>query len=319
MEKKITEKISDKTTEVFDQINSKIKNPFVFSYLISFTLLNWKPISVFVRSDYDIYETINCIENPSYDYSFWSTFWFSLLVAVIYTVVIPFMDYFNDLAKDATEMWKYKNTKRKIEIGQKKKEVDLKIEGFENELQVIADNQKLKIEQADLIKIIDKKEEKLIELDNELEDAINAKVKLEIENNDQKQSAKDEIVKLTKEKELTNSRLKDQVNNLTDRLAKLKNIDDYTVDDIKSFNIDFQQKSQIQNYMEEFKALTNKLLPRTNPNNSRFKMPRKYIKDDLFKAFYLGDNKKFKLTKRGLYFWIKLNQPGVNITITDWE
>ena len=65
----IKEVLIDGTKKTTEIINTRIKNPFIFSYLISLVLINWKPISIFFKSKLDIYSTIDAIENNKYEYN----------------------------------------------------------------------------------------------------------------------------------------------------------------------------------------------------------------------------------------------------------
>lgn len=55
----IKDTVVETTKKVSETINTRIKNPFVFSYLVSLILINWKPISIFFKSELNIYNKIN--------------------------------------------------------------------------------------------------------------------------------------------------------------------------------------------------------------------------------------------------------------------
>jgi len=147
MVEKSTNKILDKVSEAFDELNGKIRNPFVLSYLVSVILYNWKPLSVFIRSDIDIFEIINRIENPSYSYNtFWS-FVIPLIIALFYTFGLPFIDALRSNTLDKTESIKLNSIDSKLKSHQKlvqlenaksdfknKSELNGKIENLKNQL-----------------------------------------------------------------------------------------------------------------------------------------------------------------------------------------
>jgi hypothetical protein len=124
--KEIKDTIVETSKKTSEAINSRMKNPFVFSYLISFILFNWKPISIFFKSELDIYQIIDSIERNSFEYDPYKAYLYPLLIAFIYTFLLPFIEGFRSLILDLAENLKLYSTT--IQINNFKKKQRLEIE-----------------------------------------------------------------------------------------------------------------------------------------------------------------------------------------------
>lgn len=50
-------------TSFFESSNERIKNPLIGTFIISWTIINWKPIVILCFSNNEIVEKINLIES----------------------------------------------------------------------------------------------------------------------------------------------------------------------------------------------------------------------------------------------------------------
>ena len=124
--------VIETTKKISENINTRIKNPFIFSYLIALVLINWKPISIFFKSELNIYQIIETIEKNEYQYDPYKAYLYPLFIAFAYTFLLPFIEGFRSLILDVAENLKLYSTTIQIKNFQKK--------------------QKLEIEKSDLVK-----------------------------------------------------------------------------------------------------------------------------------------------------------------------
>ncbi len=115
---------------VIENFNSRLKNPFIFSFIIAWIVTNWKAISYFLYSNLDIEHRIYHIES---NYSgLRNTFWFPMFVATFYVLVFPIflliIDFLSSYVYELRQDLLYKSKKKQIT-----REVDLIIHKTERE------------------------------------------------------------------------------------------------------------------------------------------------------------------------------------------
>jgi hypothetical protein len=116
--------VIETSQKVSETINTRIKNPFIFSYLISLIFFNWKPISIFFKSKLNIYQIINSIEKNQYEYDPYKAYLYPLLIALAYTFLLPFIEGFRSLILDLAENLKLYSTSIQIKNFQKKQNLE---------------------------------------------------------------------------------------------------------------------------------------------------------------------------------------------------
>jgi chromosome segregation ATPase len=121
----IKEILIDGTKKTTETIKTRIKNPFIFSYLISLILINWKPISIFFKSKLDIYSTIDAIENNKYEYNTNHSYIYPLLIATAYTFGLPIIEGLRSLMLDLVENLKLYSTTIQIKNFEKKQKFEM--------------------------------------------------------------------------------------------------------------------------------------------------------------------------------------------------
>ena len=95
---------------IFDTSNERIKNPFIGSYIIAFFLFNWRPFFLLMFSDEKIEDKIIVI---NYEYCSKSSFFWPLLIALFYILILPHLN----LLFDALLL--YSNSKKDAIIKEK--------------------------------------------------------------------------------------------------------------------------------------------------------------------------------------------------------
>ncbi|MDA6068659.1 hypothetical protein NJT12_03410 [Flavobacterium sp. AC] len=80
--------IADLIKSVIDSSKERIKTPIVGAFICSFIVYNWRPILILMFSNASIEDKIIVINN---EYCNKSAFWSPVIIALIYTVFIPFI------------------------------------------------------------------------------------------------------------------------------------------------------------------------------------------------------------------------------------
>jgi len=104
---KFTELIKD----IFNTSATRIKNPIVSSFFVSFILYNWKAVLTVLFSDYDMEGKIEHIEK---NYSTLDGFLVPLIISIFYILVLPYLRNIFDSILTSANTKKSKNIKSKI-------------------------------------------------------------------------------------------------------------------------------------------------------------------------------------------------------------
>jgi len=95
----------------------RVKSPLYGSFVVSWAMWNWRVFFSIFLLDRQDYKGQNAIDFISENYLNWNTgFWFPLITAIIYILVIPWVDY---LFVWHAEFNKRKKVERKIKVGRK--------------------------------------------------------------------------------------------------------------------------------------------------------------------------------------------------------
>lgn len=179
----------------FETSRERIKNPLIGTFLISWTAINWKPITVLLFSSQSIENKIDYIESC---YSNFSTYFLiPFLIALIYVIILPYF------------MWAVDELIRKSTIGRKRNLIKQKIFDYEGKQKIAIEDSKLEdlkasyrdkvdfnkqIEQ--LRNQLDEREEYLKSLSTELQNVHNENTdlkKLISDSNNDKRNTQDSI------------------------------------------------------------------------------------------------------------------------------
>ncbi len=94
------EGIKSISTEIKDYTKQRFGHPFFFSLIISFVVYNWRPFSIFFFSKRPIETVINEI----WSYSYYGSWLWPLISAVVYTAFFPFFrNWIADFLKTAID------------------------------------------------------------------------------------------------------------------------------------------------------------------------------------------------------------------------
>lgn len=87
--------MKDLIKSVIDASNDRLKNPLIGSFIISWTILNWKLVFILLFSSLKMTERIELIDKSYAEYSI--NFWWPLLVSLLYTIAIPYIMFGMDI------------------------------------------------------------------------------------------------------------------------------------------------------------------------------------------------------------------------------
>lgn len=113
----------------FEVSRDRIKNPLIGTFIISWIVINWRPIIILMFSTKPIENRINFIE--SLYSSFYTYFLIPFLIALIYVLILPYF------------MWAIDEIIRKSTIGRKKNLIKQQIFDYEGKQQLAVEESKL--------------------------------------------------------------------------------------------------------------------------------------------------------------------------------
>lgn len=113
----------------FNNINNRLKNPFLFSFIMSFIICNWQAFSVFIFAQIEIQSKLQ----KTLEYFSWYTgFFIPIMIAVFYVIGLPLINaYFEKIQLHADKIYN-DNLAIKEELKQKRLKKQLMNE-LENE------------------------------------------------------------------------------------------------------------------------------------------------------------------------------------------
>lgn len=90
--------------EILATFKTRMKNPFLGAFTISFTVFNWKPISIYLFSSEKMEERIHYIKHVYPSPECYQHVWIPLIFAGIYVFIIPYISlFFNQITKHSTD------------------------------------------------------------------------------------------------------------------------------------------------------------------------------------------------------------------------
>ena len=109
--------------------NERIKNPFIGAFILAWIACNWRPISVFIFSNYRIEARIDIIEKKYSD--IFLNLYIPILIALIYIIVLPYI------------MWLIDEILQKSNSGRKRNLVFQQIEDYRGKQKLAVEESKL--------------------------------------------------------------------------------------------------------------------------------------------------------------------------------
>lgn len=206
----------------------RMRNPIFSSFIFSWVVWSWKPISIFILSRTPIEARINLItENYS---SVYFLFVFPAISALILHLLMPYISIWFYVLLDASRDYNdNQETKRKI----KTIEIELKLEKIEKELRgVTLDNVKVaqyESEKASLESELIHQKENNKDLESELSG-------LKVELNKDKTAYNNDVISSAKRE----AQLRSNINELNSELDKSKKWINLSYHDIDKLEVDFK-------------------------------------------------------------------------------
>ncbi len=229
----------------FEVTKERIKNPLIGTFMISWILINWRPIFLAFFSEKSVIERIEFIElNYSSIHSYLTI---PLLIALVYVIVLPYLMWGIDELMQKSTTGRKKNLTKQIIIDYNGKQQiaveESKLEDLKASYRDKADFNK-QIEQ--LRNQLDEREEYLKSLSTELQNVHNENndlKKLISENNNDKKSTQDSIY----ENQYTEFKESDLYDYFKEVGVKIRNGGDFP----HGINEIIKEKFLIKNIVEE--------------------------------------------------------------------
>lgn len=301
--------------KITDNIKDRTRNPFVFSFILSFIAYNWKPFSIVLKSESKIEETILYLKNGQYEHID-GYLQYPIIIALIYTFLVPLLDVL-----------------RGIIVGIYKSLEDFILSSFEllyYDKKIKLENRKSDFEnKSDLNNKIEELQSQLNESEKKIDnlDSDNKRLILDLDRvENQKTLRNKEIDELAEtisktEKELfdliqTNSSLQNRLSENSKYLdiikTELKNSDGfgYSPDEVDDYSFEYETTRKDKIFIKSLADFMEKFF--NNLDNPNLIVPDLFMNRGLFRHIDFGDNGFYKLTKKGMYFWHRINQDLLN-------
>ncbi|AVF46938.1 hypothetical protein CMT89_09975 [Elizabethkingia anophelis] len=267
---------------VFKSSEERLKNPFIGTFILSFLILNWKPLAILFFSTLVIEQKINYIMK-NYN-SIWNIFIYPCIISIFYIGILPYLM----LLFDKGTFWALKNRNKNL-YNIKKIDIEGKTEiaQAEIELENLKSNYK---EKADLNR-------KILELNSEIE-INNGKIEnLVTENNHLRRNINDYETSLN-EKDWKIQELRSIVTETDNKLS------DYYSDFINT------PESIIYEFVNSIHIINRYLDNNIELNTQRKSLIERFLSLGLIE--YINDKnngqRKFSISDKGLYFIKKAYQ-----------
>ncbi len=173
---------------LFKSSRERIRNPLLFSFIISWLIYNWKSILILVFSDLSIEKKIETIK-PKDGFAEPGFFW-PLLVALLFVIVLPYILHLTDLAtNDSFERRKKQTSERRVSV------LKHSIEEVKAEVEL----EKLRMEYKD-VTALNERLKTLEEENDKLEKEVIEAKKISKEEENQRRILEEELKRIEREK-----------------------------------------------------------------------------------------------------------------------
>lgn len=144
----------------YDSIKNRFKSPFVGSYIVSFIVYNWWPISIYLKSDEKIEDVVSFLTK---NYSTPWAYLVPLIFAFAYIIAIPYLNAFFDWVGTRASLFRIKHRNK---VKHESLLLDIKTAEYERR---IADERAGTTERQALLRKVEDAEAKVIKINDQLE------------------------------------------------------------------------------------------------------------------------------------------------------
>jgi len=269
----------------FQASNERLKNPLIFSFLISWIVFNWKPIFTLFLSEKEIEKRITYITANFNEIEL--TLYYPLFFSLGYVLILPYLT------------WLIESLVRYAKTGRKENLINEQLNDLKGKQKIAKEERKYEEEKAGNIEIS--------ELNTKIDELI-------IANQDKQKlidSLKIDLTDLKKEK------------NKLEQYINLESPDDTEYSDEYRTTLDKEYedflKTEVATYFEQIGTEISqfKSIPKTTPPI----IIEKLIFNGLIKKVEDIENQRiyYLLTKKGIYFWKKYVLSKDIMTKQEWD
>lgn len=269
----------------FQASNERLKNPLIFSFLISWVAFNWRPIFTLFLSDKKIEESISYISANFNDIQF--TLYYPLFVSLGYVILLPYFTWFIEKIVQFAK------------IGRKENLVNDQISDLKGKQKIAKEERKYEQEKAGNVEISE----------------LNTRIEELIKTSEEKQKSIESLkIDLTNEKKERNK---------LEQYISLESPDDVEYsDDLKNeLNKEYEDflKTEVSTYFERIGTEISQF--KSIPKNTEAIIMEKLIYSGLVKKVDDDENQRtyYILTKKGKYFWRNYVLSKNIMTQQEWE
>ncbi len=269
----------------FQVSNERLKNPLVFSFLISWVAFNWRPIFTLFLSEKKIEDRISYISDNFSNAEF--TVYYPLFISLCYVILLPYFS------------WIIERIVRFAKIGRKNNLLDEQISDLKGKQKIAKEERKFEEEKAGNAEISD--------LNNRIEEFI---------------SSTEEKQKLIESLKIDLNNEKKERNKL-EQYINLESPDDVEYSDEHKKNLDKEYedflKTEVSTYFERIGTEISQF--KSIPNNTDAIIIEKLIYSGLIKKVDDEESQRtyYLLTKKGKYFWKNYVLSKSIMTQQEWE
>lgn len=265
--------------------NERLKNPLIFSFLISWVAFNWRPIFTLFLSDKKIEENISYISTNFNEIQF--TLYYPLFVSLGYVILLPYFTWFIE------KIVQFAKTGRKENL------VNDQISDLKGKQKIAKEERKYEQEKAGNVEISE----------------LNTRIEELIKSSEEKQKSIESLkIDLTNEKKERNK---------LEQYISLESPDDVEYsDEIKhELNKEYEDflKTEVSTYFERIGTEISQF--KSIPKNTEAIIIEKLIYSGLVKKVEDEENHRtyYMLTKKGKYFWKNYVLSKNIMTQQEWE
>ena len=100
--------------DLIEGYKERIKNPIISSLIISFSIYNWRPISILIFSPNKIEDRINYVENQ---YLNSNVIFYPIIFALAYTIIMPYLNVIATwIIRKANEIQNNRNNRKRLSV-----------------------------------------------------------------------------------------------------------------------------------------------------------------------------------------------------------
>lgn len=269
----------------FQASNERLKNPLIFSFLISWIAFNWKPIFTLFLSEKKIEDRITYITENFNKIEL--TLSYPLIFSLGYVLLLPYLT------------WLIESLVRYAKTGRKENLINEQLSDLKGKQKIAKEERKYEQEKAGNVEI------------SELNSKIDELTIANVDKQKSIESLKIDLNGLKKEK------------NKLEQYISLESPDDVEYSDESKVNLDKEYedflKTEVSTYFEQIGTEISQF--KSIPKNTDAIIIEKLIYNGLIKKVEDVDNQRiyYLLTKKGIYFWKKYVLSKDIMTKQEWD